>query len=134
LPLINHHVPKKSEIADVDLQLFFLFVCDAIFRIVVGVLDHTNQTLGGLTWTSEWSVCRRSRYLHNTQQTHETNIHALSGIRTYDPNNQAAADLPHRPQVHLRRFHDSWLLQFMEMSCRLPRPPEPESVIAASFR
>jgi hypothetical protein len=35
---------------------------------------------------------------HNTQ-TQETNIHGLSGIRTRDPNNQAAADLtPHGQQ------------------------------------
>ena len=32
-------------------------------------------------------------YLHNTQQTRQTNTHAFSGIRTRDPNNQVAADL-----------------------------------------
>jgi hypothetical protein len=38
------------------------------------------------------------RYLYNTQQTQETNIHALSGIRTRDPSNQAAADTRLRPR------------------------------------
>jgi hypothetical protein len=34
-------------------------------------------------------LARRSgHYLHNTQQTRETNIHAVSGIRTRDPCNQ----------------------------------------------
>ena len=37
------------------------------------------------------------RYLHDTQQTQETNIHALSGTRTRDPSNQAAADTDLRP-------------------------------------
>lgn len=31
------------------------------------------------------------RYLHNTLQIRETNIHALSGFRTRDPTNRAAA-------------------------------------------
>jgi hypothetical protein len=31
--------------------------------------------------------------LHNTQQTQETNSHALSGIQTRDTNNLAAAHL-----------------------------------------
>ena len=34
----------------------------------------------------------RRRYLHNTQQTRETNIHDLSGIRSRDSRNQAVAD------------------------------------------
>jgi len=38
------------------------------------------------------------RCLHNTQQTQETNIHALSGIRNRDPSNQAAADTGLRPR------------------------------------
>jgi len=41
----------------------------------------------------------RDHYLHNTQQIQETNIHAPSGIRTLDPNNQAASD------IHLRLLH-----------------------------
>jgi hypothetical protein len=36
---------------------------------------------------------RRGRYLYNTQQTQETNIHAFNGVRTRDTSNQEAADL-----------------------------------------
>ena len=79
-------------------------------------------------------MCPQTLYVHNTKKkTQEIKIYALSWIRTYDPNNQEAADLPHRPQVNPRQFQDSWLLQFKEMSCRLPRPLESESVIAVSF-
>jgi hypothetical protein len=35
----------------------------------------------------------RGRYLHCTQETQETGLHALSGIRTRSPSNQAAANL-----------------------------------------
>ena len=35
-----------------------------------------------------------------TQQTHESNIHNLSGIRTSDPSNEAAADLQLRQRGH----------------------------------
>ena len=38
-----------------------------------------------------------------TQQRKETNIHALSGFRTRDPSNQAAADLRLRPHGHWDR-------------------------------
>jgi hypothetical protein len=31
--------------------------------------------------------------IYTTKQTHETNIHALSGIRTRDPSNRSAAEL-----------------------------------------
>jgi len=37
----------------------------------------------------------RDRYLHNTQQTQETNIQPVSGILTRDPSNLAAAELTH---------------------------------------
>jgi len=45
----------------------------------------------------------RGRYLHNTQQIQGANTHALSGIRTPDVNNQAAADLRLRPHGHRDR-------------------------------
>jgi hypothetical protein len=47
-----------------------------------------------------WSAHHRAHYLHNTQQAQETNMHALSGIWTSDPSNQAAADLCFRPCDH----------------------------------
>ena len=53
---------------------------------------------------NEFSARRWRRHTHNIQQTQETNIHALSGIRTCDPSNQAALDL------RLRR-HGCWSLK-----------------------
>ena len=50
---------------------------------------HTH----GRTHVIEWSARRRGRYVHNTQRTQETNIRALSGIRTHDPSNQSATEL-----------------------------------------
>jgi hypothetical protein len=49
-------------------------------------ITHTRQNS-----SEEWSVRRTGRYLHNTQQTQETNIHALGGMRTRDRSNQAAS-------------------------------------------
>jgi hypothetical protein len=42
----------------------------------------------GRTPLNQWSVCRRGRLLHNTQQTHQTSLHALSNSSI-----QAASDL-----------------------------------------
>ena len=49
---------------------------------------------------NDWSARRRGRYLRNTQHTRVTKNHVLSGIRTGDPCNQAAADLRLRPKSH----------------------------------
>jgi len=54
---------------------------------------------------NEWSARRRGRYLHNTQQTWETNIHASSGTRTRDPSNKATVD-------SLLRSQDTGIGQF----------------------
>jgi len=48
---------------------------------------------------NEWSVRRRESYLHKTQQTQQTNIHALSAIRTRDLSYQAAREVPFRPHA-----------------------------------
>jgi hypothetical protein len=53
------------------------------------------------TTPNEKSAHFRARYLNNWQRTQDTNTHALSGIRTLDPSNPAAADLRLRP--HGRR-------------------------------
>jgi hypothetical protein len=53
----------------------------------------------GLIWTSDRLVAEATT-LHNTQQTWETNIHALKGIRTRDPSNQAVAGLRLKPHGH----------------------------------
>jgi hypothetical protein len=59
----------------------------------------------GLLWTSDPSVTEASTYTgqHNIQ-TQETNIHALSGIRTRDPSNHAVTDQRLRPRSHRDRL------------------------------
>jgi hypothetical protein len=54
------------------------------------IITHTIIHTVGLL--DDWSVRRRGLYLHRTTQhiNAKTNIHALSGIRTRDPSNQAA--------------------------------------------
>jgi hypothetical protein len=56
---------------------------------------------------SDQPVSETSTYIgqHNIE-TQETNINALSGIRTCDPSNQAAADLRLRPRGYQGQ-HDS---------------------------
>ena len=49
---------------------------------------------------NEWSARRRGRYLQDTQQTQNTNIHAFSWIRTRDPSNPGAADILIRRKSH----------------------------------
>ena len=64
---------------------------------MLGYVDLTHTP--GSTPLNERAPRRRGRYVHNTQQTQETKIHALSGIRTRDPSNQATADLRLRPDA-----------------------------------
>jgi hypothetical protein len=67
-------------------------------RLIVEVArSHTIRHTAGRTPLNEWSARRRGRYLQETQ---ERNIHALSGIRNCDHNNQAAANLRLRPRGH----------------------------------
>ena len=54
---------------------------------------------------NELSACHKGRYPHNTQQTQETNIHALSGIRSLNPSIQTAAELSLRPHSDRYRPH-----------------------------
>jgi len=54
-------------------------------------IRHTHTS--GRTPLNGRSASCRDRYLRSAQQTHGTNICALSGIGTHDPNSQAAADL-----------------------------------------
>jgi hypothetical protein len=65
------------------MQSFPLAFCMIVFRHTVGLLWTSDQPV------SETSTCTGQ---HNIE-TQETNIHALSGIRTRDPSNQAAEDL-----------------------------------------
>jgi hypothetical protein len=60
--------------------------------VYITQLDRQTHTHTGLHSSERWSVSRGNRYLHSTQQTQETNIHALSVIRTRNPSNRAAVD------------------------------------------
>jgi len=54
---------------------------------------HTQLDIHKHTLVTETST-------YNTQQTQETNIHALSGIRIRNPSNRAASDQCVRPYGH----------------------------------
>jgi hypothetical protein len=62
------------------------------------LITHTSRHTVGIPRTSDQPVVEASTYTgqHNIQ-TQETNI---SGIRTCDPSNEAAADLRLRPRGH----------------------------------
>jgi len=64
--------------------------------------SHTHTHTPDMTLLNECSACHRGRYLHNTQQTKETNICALSGVRTSNPSNQMATYL----RLRLHGHHD----------------------------
>jgi hypothetical protein len=64
---------------------------------------HTHTHTRGRNSLNEGSVSRRGRYLCNTQQTHCTNIHALSIIQTGGFRGHVAADLRLRLHDHERR-------------------------------
>jgi hypothetical protein len=52
---------------------------------------YGTVTLYGRSW---WPVgLPTGHHDYSTEQTHATNIHALSGIRTLNPSNRAASDL-----------------------------------------
>ena len=59
---------------------------------------HTHRDFGPPL--DERSARRRGRYQRSAQQTQETNILALSRLRTRNYSNQAAADLCLRPHSH----------------------------------
>jgi hypothetical protein len=79
------------------MQWFPLAFYTIVFRHTVGLL-----------WTSDQPVADASTCTgqHNIK-TQETNIHALSGIRTLDPSNQAAADLYLRARGYRGRQSNS---------------------------
>jgi hypothetical protein len=64
------------------MQWLPLAFCMIVFRHTIGLL-----------WTSDQPVAETSTCTGQHNIEHETNIHALSGIRTRDPSNQAAAYL-----------------------------------------
>ena len=56
-----------------------------LYRLFLRFLDHTQLDWHSLTSLNEWLPFRRDRYLHNTPQTQEKNIHALGEIQTRIP-------------------------------------------------
>jgi hypothetical protein len=64
----------------------------------------TRHTTSGRTSLNEWSARLRGCFLHNTQETQQTNIHALSRSLTRDPSKQAAADVRLRPHGYRNRW------------------------------
>ena len=67
-------------------------------------LNHIQRRATvGRTPLNEWSVRRIDLYL-TTPNTHNTNIHALGGIRTHDLSRWAAVDLSLRPRGHWDRL------------------------------
>jgi len=82
-------------------------------RPIVEVFRSITIThIPGRTPLNERAVRRRGRYLHNTQQTQETNIHALSGTRTRDLSNQADSDLQLQQHGHRDRLRYLLLTYF----------------------
>jgi hypothetical protein len=64
------------------------------FRLFLRFLDHAQLHTHTHSRAAERAISRpQTPHLHSTQQTHAINIHALSGIRTFNPSNRAASDL-----------------------------------------
>jgi len=81
---------------DEELQkLIMNFFCKAAAQIGPRQLRfkvyrlHEIRNTDGRSPLNDLSARRRGRYLHKTQQTQETNIHALCENRTCDPRNHA---------------------------------------------
>ena len=85
------------------LGIFFFFLSLQPNSVVGRLVDEVSRshtityTTLGRAPLNEVPVHHRGRYLHNTQQTQGTNIHAPSGIRTRDPSNPPVPDLFLRP-------------------------------------
>jgi hypothetical protein len=93
----------------------FFFVCGATAHLwprpshCSGFCITQIHTAGWTTLT-EWSARRRGRYLYNTQQTQEMNIHSLREIQTQDTRNQTAADLRLTTHGHQERLSAEYTL------------------------
>jgi len=86
------------------------------------LLDHTQRRATvGRTPLDKWSIRRRDLYL-TTHNTHNTNIHALGGIRNHDGSRRAATDLRLRPRGYwYRQLQDHFLIlcafSFLKIPC-----------------
>jgi hypothetical protein len=73
------------------------------FSLLVFEVSWSNTTTRHRTPLGEWSIRRRDLYLHNTQHSQQTNIHAPGGIRTHNFSSRADEDLRLRPRGHWDR-------------------------------
>jgi len=74
-------------------------------------MTHYQKHTAGRTLLKAGSDRRSGRYVHNTQQTQETNIHALCRIRTHYPKNRATADLRLGPQGYRNRLVSCYVVR-----------------------
>ena len=66
-------------------------------RLILGVFRSHNDTPVGRPPLGEGSARHRGLYLHTTQHSQETDIHAPGGIQTRNPSKRLAADPRLRP-------------------------------------
>lgn len=66
-------------------------------------MTHNQKHTAGKALLKAGSDRRSGRYVQNTKQTQETNIHAFCRVRTHYPNYRAAADLRLGPHGHRNR-------------------------------
>ena len=86
-PFLLHNGPKR-------------IYASSISKFLYHTQLHTRPA--GLLWPSDQSVADAATY--TTRKTQETNFHALCGIRSLDPKNEAASDLRLRPRHHRVRL------------------------------
>jgi len=74
-----------------------------LIQLDTHIPTHAHAHTHGGTPLNVWSAHRRGRYLHNIQQTQETNTPDVRGIWTRYHSYREAADQPHRPYGHRDR-------------------------------
>jgi len=92
-----------------EIEISFLSVTqqhNSGLRLLIAEVPRSHTP--GRTPLNEWSARRWVRYLHNTQQTKETNINAISGIRTRNPSGQPTAEIRLRRHGHRDRHTSRW--------------------------
>jgi hypothetical protein len=78
---------------------------------------HTQTHIPDRILFNEWSARCRGRYLYNTQQTQQNNIHAVGGIRTRDPRRpKPYTARPPRPAFECPTWHG-----LVELCCQWQR-------------
>jgi len=77
------------------------WVTASSFTRLLGYIQRSNAV--GRTSLDKWSARRRDLYMHNTQHSQQTFIHALGGIRTHNLCRWAVVNLRLRPRAHKDR-------------------------------